>query len=216
MGAGMSEGQQVYLGMVTEAVHRLQAVEAFLAAHRKCSALATADAAVLQTRKALEAIAFASVAPHRAEYERLRASSDENSDYTKDYHAKRIFRALSKVNKDFFPLPLMPPEPDPVGVLHFGRRSSGFIDKQRFGTVYDRLGKHLHARNPWSNTGGYDALIQELPQVVEETFGLVELHSAIIRSPSFSGVWVVQAPRDGSPAHLFVGEAHGEFVVNES
>jgi hypothetical protein len=211
-----AELQSIYLAMVAESVARLRAAQSFQAAYTGNDAIPELEAAILQVRKALESIALASIAPNKSKYESFRAKAAEQPDYTKDYHAGKIFQVLNKINKNFYPLPLVPATPQPDGTLHFERKASGYLTKKRFESFYDRLGKHLHAHNPWGNSKNLQNLAAELPTIIGEAFSLLELHVTFIQTPEFSGAWVVEANRDGTTPRVIIGEAAGEFVVTDS
>ena len=146
-----TELRNIYLAKIQEAIERLRASESFLASYTANSGLPNLEAAILQVRKALEAIAFASIAPNKEKYEVFRSRAEKQPDFTKDYHAGKILKVLTKINKNFFPLALTPATNKPDGTFHFDRKCSGVLTKKRFESIYDRLGKHLHAHNPWSN-----------------------------------------------------------------
>lgn len=203
----------IYLEMVSESVTRLRAAQSFLSIYANSNALPDLESAILQVRKALEAMAFASIAPNKSKYEAFRAKANEQPDYTKDYHAKKIFRVLNKINKNFYPLALLPAAPKPDGILHFERKPSGYLTKKRFESLYDRLGKYLHAHNPWSNNKNLQNLAAELPTTIDEVFSLLELHATFIQTTGFSGTWVVAAHRDGTAPRVIIGESTGEFIV---
>lgn len=185
----------------------------FLAAFQSTGGVPQLEASILQLRKALETIAFASIAPDKKQYAAFRATAVQSADFTKDYHAGRIFTALAKVNKDFYPLALLPPERQPDRTLQFGRKASGYLTKKKFETAYDRLGKHLHARNPWSGNRNLHSLAADLPTIVEETHSLLDLHARVIRTPDFHGVWVVETDRLGNPPRVVTALTTGPFVV---
>lgn len=208
--------QSIYLAMVSESVTRLRAAQSFLAGYANSRALPELEAAILQVRKALESIALAAIAPNKSKYETFRAKAEEQPDYTKDYHAGKIFHVLSNINKNFYPLALLPATRQPNGTLHFERKVSGYLTKKRFASFYDRLGKHLHAHNPWSSNKNLQNLADELPTTIDEAFSLLELHATFIQTPEFSGAWVVEANRDGTAPRVITGEAAGEFVVADS
>lgn len=208
--------QHIYLDMVQEAVGNLAAADSFLADYGIGKSLPSLEAAILQVRKALEAVALASIAPYRQEYESFRAKADKQPDYTKDYHAGKIFKALSKINKDFYPLALTPAKRQDDGTLHFDRRGSGHLTWKRFEASYDRLGKHLHAHNPWSTDKNLQNLAADLPGVISETRALLELHAAFIRTPEFNGVWVVEVHPETLAPRVIAGMAEGEFVVTNA
>lgn len=208
------ELRAIYLDMVGEANERLRASEGFLVAYKDGQGLAFIDSAILQLRKAMEAIALAAIAPCKEQYEVFRARADQ-PDYTKDYHAGKIFQFLGKINKNFYPLPLLPAVRQSSGVLHLDRKASGYLTKKRFESLYDRLGKYLHTHNPWSNNKNLQNLVSELPSAIAETKSLLELHAAFIQTTSFSGAWVVEVKPGAAPV-IITGQADGEFIVSES
>lgn len=205
------ELRAIYLAMVSEATERLHASEHFFAAYKDGQGLAFIDAAILQLRKAMEAIALAAIAPCKEKYEVFRSKANQ-PDYTKDYHAGKIFQVLSKINKNFYPLPLLPAVRQPNGVLQFGRKPSGYLTKTRFESLYDRLGKYLHTHNPWSNNKNLQNLAEELPAAIAEAKSLLELHAAFIQTSEFSGAWVTEVKPDAAPT-IITGQADGEFIV---
>lgn len=139
--------QNIYTELIGEAVSRLAAAEEFLAGFTERKGVHYLESAALQVRKALESIALGAIAPDKQEYAALRASADKDPDFTKDYHAAKIFATLERVNPNFYPKPLLPAERQPDGTWHFGEKKSGFLNKKQFERAYDRLGKHLHANN---------------------------------------------------------------------
>jgi hypothetical protein len=205
--------QQIYLNMVQEASQRLVASEKYLTAYLANRQIPDLESAVLQLRKALEAIAFASIAPNRSEYEALRATATKSPDFTKDFHALKIFAALERINGKFYPLALVPAIRKPDGSHHFDRKDKGFLSKKRFEAAYDRLGKYLHAHNPWSSDKQIHNLANDLPTIVEEARGLLDLHVSFIDTPRLKAAWVVETPRDGSPPRMFAANASGDYVV---
>lgn len=208
--------QAIYSNMVREATSRLIASEGYFAVYLGTGHVHDLESAVLQLRKALEAIAFASIAPNKAEYEAFRATASKAPDFTKDYHAVRIFSALERINQKFYPMALVPAVRRPDGSIHFGRKQTGFLSKKRFEGAYDRLGKYLHAHNPWSAEKHIHNLAKELPRIIEEARGLLELHASFINTPKYKAAWLVQVPRDGSEPTITVAEAKGAYAVQDS
>lgn len=207
------ELQTIYLNKVSEAIARLGACNSFLAAHEKFNDVYSLEAAVLQARKALEAIAFAAIAPNKAEYELFRAEAEKPTDYRKDYNARAILQLLGNINRDFYPTPLLAPTKKRDGSWHFERRSDGFLTKEQFESFYDRLGKYLHADNPWGNQKGMQNLVADLPRVIERLRALLEWHFTVIRTPQFNGVWVVEVGSSGTAPRVLVAKAGGDFIV---
>jgi hypothetical protein len=209
----MKELQTIYLGKISEALARLTACERFLSSYSVSKDVFVLEAAILQMRKALEAVAFAAIAPNKTQYAEYRAQAEKNSDFTKDFNARSILQFLGKINADFYPLPASAPISVSPGNWHFDRRKDNSLTKEKFESFYDRLGKHLHADNPWGNDKGIDNLAKDIPDIIAATRSLLSWHFTTIRTPQFSGVWVVEAPSNGAPPRVIVGQADGEFVV---
>jgi len=199
--------------MIDESIERLHAADTFLARYNLNKGTPELESAILQARKAFEATAFAAIAPNKSEYQAFRAKADIQPDYTKDFNARSILIALEKINKDFYPLALLPAVRKPDGTLHFERKPSGYLTKARFINFYDRFGKYLHADNPWGNNKNLLNLAAELPSAINELFELLELHVTFIQTPSFSGAWVVEAFRNGPAPNVTCATARGEFPV---
>ena len=141
----------------------------------------------------------------------FRAAALKEPDFTKDYHAAKIFTALSRVNPDFYPKALLPATRQADGSWHYGQRQGGYLSKKRFERAYDRLGKHLHAHNPWGTNKNLQNLHAVLPSTILEARGLLELHARFIRTPEFHGVWVIEA-RTRAPT-VISATAVGPYAV---
>lgn len=211
----MIELQNIYLGKVSEALARLVACECFVSPY--CGSqdvdVFVLESAILQMRKALEAVAFAAIAPNKVKYAEFRAQAEKNPDYTKDFNARSILQFLAKVNPDFYPQPVSAPVEVSPGHWHLDRRQDNSLTKDRFEIFYDRLGKYLHSNNPWGNDKGLNNLAKDLPKVISSTRLLLSWHFTTIRTPDFSGVWVIEAPSNGAHPRVIVGQADGEFIV---
>lgn len=209
-----SQAQDIYIGKVSEVLSRLDACESFLATYRTTQSIFIAEAAILQVRKALECVAYAAVAPNKKAYEEFRTKADRQPDFTKDFHAGKIIKMLSKINPDFFPRPVSSPISVAPGKWHFDRREDDSLTKNRFESFYDCLGKFLHADNPWGNDKGLHNLLNELPKIIKSIRLLLSWHFTAIRTPEFNGLWVVEAPATGEKPRVIVGHADGDFVDN--
>jgi hypothetical protein len=208
--------QAVYVGQVAEAAARLRAAEQSRSEFYARRQVHEAETAILQMRKAMESIAFAAIAPHKTAYETARAEVER--DFTRDYNARRIFQILERINPSFYPLALLPAtqqsEPlDGRRHWHFERRTDGFLTKDDFEGFYDRLGKYLHADNPWGQDKGLNNLMQDLGGKIAAARALLGLHAAFIQTPTVRESWVIALGADGAP-HVVVGRADGPFQVN--
>lgn len=210
------ELQNIYLKKISESLARISACESFLAAYTRSNDIYSLEASVLQVRKAFECVAFAAIAPNKIAYEQFRIKAEEPADYRKDFNARKIIQLLSAVNKDFYPTPLLPAIQQANKQWHFERKTDGFLTKNKFESFYDRLGKFLHADNPWGNDKGTQNLVADLPSVLNQLLGLIELHYTVIRTPEFNGVWVIEASATGSAPRVICGQADGEFVIEKT
>lgn len=208
-----TEAQEIYLRSINESVARIDACGSFLGAYASSGSVSILEAAALQARKALEAVAYAAIAPNEKRYQAFRAQATQPADYRKDYNARAILRHLAKINPDFYPTPLLPATQQAPGHWHFDLKPDGYLTKARFEAFYDRLGKFLHADNPWGHDKGFMNLAADLPSAMTQLRELLVLHKTIVRVPAFSGVWVIEVPTDGRIPHIITAEATGEFTV---
>ncbi len=205
--------QKIYLGKVEECLNRLKACESFLESYKETESIYFLESAILQMRKALECVAYAAIAPNKKEYKEFRAKADRQPDYTRDFHAGKILKMLSRINKDFYPKPVSAPINNGPGKWHFEKRVDESLTKKQFSSFYDRLGKFLHADNPWGNDKGIKNLLEDIPKVMESVKLLLSWHFTKISTPKFTGVWVVEAPFSGKKPKIIIGQADGEFLV---
>ena len=171
------------------------------------------ESAILQMRKALECVAYAAIAPNKKEYKEFRAKADRQPDYTRDFHAGKILEMLSRINKDFYPKPASAPISVGPRKWHFEKREDESLTKKQFSSFYDRLGKFLHADNPWGNDKGIKNLLDDIPKVMESVKLLLSWHFTKISTPEFNGVWVIEVPLSGKKPKIIIGQADGEFLV---
>ena len=59
-------------------------------------------------------------------------------------------------------------------------------------------------------------MASDLPGAIADLRGLLQMHCTFIRTPEFSGTWVVEALADGTAPKIIVGQADGDFVVKAS
>lgn len=207
------DSRTIYLAKMEEIKRRLPFSEQQLIAYHNTKDLYYLENSILHLRKTLESIAYASIAPNKKEYSELRARSDKQPDFRKDYNGRRVLEQLAIVNKDFYPIPLEKPNKVGPNQWHFERRKKAFLTKKRFERVYDRLGKYLHSDNPWGHDKRYLNLAKELPTIYNEIRTLLFLHFTVIRMGGFGEVWVIELGDDNLPARVITGMAEGEFVV---
>lgn len=208
--------REIYLQQMIEVTNRLNATKLFFDSYSTSGNEIEFDSGVLQLRKSLEATAYASIVPNKAEYQSLRQKSHTNPDFTKDFNASKIFHDLRKINKDFYPVPLVPTKRQDDNSWHYDRKEKGFLSEKKFQNIYDRLGKFLHADNPWGTDKQRQNIAKDIEERIKETRELLELHATFIRTNNYKGVWVVEVPRCGSAPKIISAMADGDFVVNDT
>ncbi|HHQ4477391.1 TPA: hypothetical protein ACSPZR_002147 [Aeromonas veronii] len=205
----------IYREMMTEALYRLGSADKLMKNSNNFQDVVQVDSAILQIRKAMEAIAFSSIAPSEKRYaDRHRHNEKAIGDH---YHAKKIMASLAAINPDFYPIPLVPAIRQPDGSWHFGRKTTGYMTRKRFENFYDRLGKYLHTINPWGKDPQLHQLCNDLPAAIDAVYELLDLHFAVIHieEPASTQIWVVDAKRDGTVA-MTIAMADGRCVIHPS
>lgn len=205
----------VYLDKMIEARTRLAACERYASLSRETQDIVALETAALQLRKAMEAIALAAIAPNKKQYAEYRQLAVNSPDFTRDYQADTIFLTISNFNPDFYPDPIQGPIQTSQGHWHFEPRGLDYLRKEQFVRLYKRLGKFLHADNPWAGDKGWANLAKNLLQAVPKLRNLLLKHRTVIRAEDFNGVWVVDVPSDGSAPHMFQARAAGSFVIGK-
>jgi hypothetical protein len=203
--------EKIYLRMMDEAMNRLAKCEQYVIEYGRTLSVYECEAASLQMRKAMEAIAFASIAPNKSEYIAAQKEVEKATNLRDDWNARRIFLLLSKINPDFYPKAMVREQTIGVGSYSFGTPGYGGMTQKRFETFYNRLGKLMHGDNPWGNAVDWAVVAAELSDAIRGLRILLSLHRTTIRKPNFNGVWIVDAPA-GLPAVMHRAEAVGEFV----
>lgn len=204
---------KIYLEKMTEALERLNACEEYLSANTESKKRFALESAALQLRKAMEAIAFAAIAPNKEQYAAIRNNAAKPADFRKDWQADSIFLILDKVNPDFYPDPLLQQTQVAPNAWHFGRPLNGYMKRKSFETMYKRLGKFLHSDNPWGTDKGWNQLSVDILDAITKIRVLLKKHRTLIRAPSFNGVWIVDAPNDGTPPRMIRAVAEGKFTT---
>ena len=116
-----------------------------------------------------------------------------------------------KHHPDFYPIPLLPAKKLENGTWHFNRKIGKFFDKNQFIKLYDRLGKYLHADNPWGNNKEWEDFALVVRDGISSIRDLFKLYFTVIRTPEFTGVWVLETREN--VVQFLVAESHGEFIV---
>jgi hypothetical protein len=208
--------REIYLQQMIEVQKRLGASERYFAAYAENGDEIAFDSGVLQLRKALESVAYASIAPNKPQYQAFRQKVETNKDFTKDFNTSKIFQYLCQVNKDFYPMPLLPPVKLEDHSWHYDRKKDGILSQKRFQRFYDRLGKFLHSDNPWDSKKHRQNLAKDIDTLIDQARSLLELHAAFIRAKDYTDVWVVEVPKSNSAPKIISAVASGEVIIDSS
>lgn len=162
-------------------VHRV--MEGFTVGHQAFDQ----ELVFLQLRKTLELVAFASLIANREKY------SATYEKFASHWNAERVLNDLEKVNPEFYPIPVNEPE-ERDGIKHCSRVAEEFLTKEDFVTLYDKCGKMLHSRNPFTTEGTRIPLVYSVKQWVSRIQTLLRLHITHLVS---GDVWIIQVPTEG-------------------
>ena len=208
-----SQVENIYLHNMENVKKRLRYADNQISLFIKTNDYIQLENAILHTRKALECIAYASIAPNKKAYSKFRSEATTPADFRRDYHGGKILKQLSKINKDFYPVPLLEQKSVGPGQWHFDRLKNGFLTKTQFIKLYDRLGKYLHADNPWDNDKGYLNLSKDLPSLIDKIWSLLQRHATFVQDGKSRHVFVINLGSETKNATVFMGIAEGEFRV---
>lgn len=189
--------QAIYLNQMIEVRDRLIITQSFIESYFTTGSVIEFDSAILQFRKALEATAYASISPNKIKYKSFRQKEKKSGDFTKDFKATAIFRYLEQINKDFYPTPILPPNKVSNRNWHYALKENDFLTKKAFSSIYDRLGKFLHADNPWDNNNKHrENMATDIKETIPKLFNLLELHATFIKEKNYSKVWIIKVPQN--------------------
>jgi hypothetical protein len=163
-----------------------------------------AELIFLHFRKALEEIAFASLSANREKYSQARAG------FATEWNARRMLGFIEKVNPNFYPVPLKPPQEIAPGQKHFDRAADGFLTQEDFATLYDGSAEVLHCRNPYAPGDPTINVKYTVDEWTRRIKALLSWH--FVQLVDVQGLWVIQVPNEG-PVHVFGAMADGPFEV---
>lgn len=209
-----SEVVKIYLSNMRDVKRRIGYAENQLSAFNTTHDYLLFENAILHTRKALECIAYASIAPNKNAYSKFRSEAETPADFRKDYHGGKILKQLGRVNKDFYPLPLVEPKLVGERQWHFDRLSSGYLTKKQYINFYDRLGKFLHSDNPWDNDKGYMNLANDMPENFQRVKLLLQIHATFVQDDNSQYAFVVDMGSEEKDVSVITAIADGPFNVD--
>lgn len=211
-----SDVVEIYLHNMRDVKRRIGYAENQMGAFNATHDYLLLENAILHTRKALECIAYASIAPNKDTYSKFRSEAETPADFRKDYHGGKILKQLEQVNKDFYPLPLVGPKLVGERQWHFDRLSSSYLTKNQYIKLYDRLGKYLHSDNPWDNDKGYLNLAKDMPENFQRVKSLLQIHATFVQTKQSQYAFVVDMGSEEKDVSVITAIADGAFNVSRS
>jgi hypothetical protein len=176
-----------------------------LKAESRVPAAVLATLVFLHFRKALEEIAFSSLAANREKYSAARAG------FATEWRARRMLKEVAKVNPEFWPIPITGPQETSPGHKHFGRVKDGFLTREEFVVLYDAASVvALHTRNPYAPAEEAVDLKYPIDGWSARIKALLALHC--VKLVDVHGLWMVTVPNDGAVS-ASRAIADGPFVV---
>jgi hypothetical protein len=161
---------------------------------------ADAEIACLQVRKALEQVAYASLAASRDMYSQVRPQ------FERDWSAKRILEQIEKVHPDFYPVAVSPVRLGPNRV-HFELVADGFLTRDDFVFLYDRCSDAIHDWNPYREGPRVVELQRPMAEWAQRIEKLLAWHR--IRLVGQADILVIQLCSPSGRAHVFTGSPTG-------
>ncbi|MGC3983117.1 MAG: hypothetical protein QM808_17830 [Steroidobacteraceae bacterium] len=180
---------EIYCGYMAEIRDRVNVIENVLnGVLAGIPPFVATEVVNLQFRKVLELIAFSTLAANKEAY----ASAHEN--FSKHWRAKKILEEISKLNPDFYPMALDPPEEVGPGRKHFPRPDGGFLTHDEFVALYDSASGVLHTSNPYATNSASTSFQYSTSQWAGRIQRLLGWHRVQLISGS---LWIVNIPNQG-------------------
>lgn len=201
----MPDDIQVYCNCIERVRHHVSVSDNVFAGvidtgHRDLNA----ELIFLHFRKALEEIAFASLSANREKYAEARAG------FGTEWNARRMLGFIEKVNPNFYPVSLKPPQEIAPGQKHFDRATDAYLTKDDFVTLYDGSAEVLHCRNPFAPGDPTISVKYTVDEWSRRIKMLLSWH--FVQLVDVPGLWMIQVPDEGS-VRVFGAMADGPFVV---
>jgi hypothetical protein len=120
---------EIYADYMTGVRMRVEPIKTTMAI-AATSECAKAEMVFLQFRKALELIAFASLAANKETYAKA------STKFVEKWRAQQILEKIGKINPDFWPMALNEPKETAPDHKHFSRPEGGFLTQEEFVMLY--------------------------------------------------------------------------------
>lgn len=192
----VNDDTKLYINCMEEARDRLSFVRNLPAGNGTTGCqIFDQELVFLQLRKILELVAFASLTANREKYEAI------HKKFASFWRAKDMLQDLAKINPEFYPLPVQPPQLQPDGIKHCAAVTE-FLTTDDFICLYDLAGEFLHVQNPFNTKDPFIHMRYSVKQWIERIQALLSLH--VMRLVD-GKLWVVEVP-DRGPVRMTLAE----------
>ena len=149
----MTKNLEMYIAQMREIKLRVNSIELLLNKTATTGYRATnIESIYLQIRKILELISLASLSVNVREYQKA------YNRYAKDWKANLILKDIERINKDFYPQPIIEAAPTVAGTksTFVPKSASEYLTRKEFEDLYTICGKILHSTNPFGPPINYE------------------------------------------------------------
>lgn len=164
---------EMYLNNMTEIKKRHEVILAILN-HRATTSIKITDieTIALQIRKILELIALGSLVLNKEKY------SEMHKNFTSQWNAKYILKDIERINPSFYPKPVdeVPVEYQSRIINDLQEKKDGFLTKDEFIELYDKLGGLLHTNNPFVKKDNVGEFEKNIVGVLNKIKNLLNSH----------------------------------------
>lgn len=158
--------------------------------------LARMEFCALLVRKSLEQVALASLVSNR---EAFCAAYDQ---FETCWNAKLILADVERVNPKFYPQPVETlASPEPPAKFHLKGLTDGFLTRNEFVNVYEKVASLLHAPNPYGRTPDLAFFDKNVPLWGAQIARLLDKHLFVLAGSS--SVFFVQMHEDDGRVHHY-------------
>jgi hypothetical protein len=168
-----------------------------------------AELIFLHFRKALEELAFSSLASNREKY------SAQHPQFGRFWKAKELLKEIGELNPLFYPRPIVPGSvsqtDDGRDNTHFEGVREGFLTQDDFVFLYLKASDVLHSRNPYKSGDPTINVKHEVPIWLTKFHTLLRLH--FIHLVDAKEAWLVEMPEQGK-IHALMAREEESLVID--
>lgn len=181
----------LYCTLMNEVKNRTFAVNQILNGQTTTSYQATnIEFMCLQLRKILELISMGSLVMNKDLFEEIGLK------YAQYWNAKYILSDIERLNPDFYPIPIIEVPSDKKNIVNdLQNKTSRYLTRDDFVSVYNKCGRMMHASNPFGSKYDYDFYNQKIAEWLNLIIELLNSH--LIHIKGIDGFYLIHMQEDG-------------------